>query len=408
MLAHLSHWILFGVLAQAPSEAALLKAVPADVNVAIRTRGVESTKDDLVAMLKAMNPEWGNMAEGALSGQLAQLREHHGAHAVRSPFVALIRMPEPGDEPGPPPFAVVVPAENYKETIKELSGGKDVELKHQDGDYDMFDSPDGNGSWYAAKASGVVAFGPSKELIAAIAKPGGKRLDSVLTGPSAKGFLGGDLGVYLNAATFTKRYADQIDQARQSMMAAMEGRQQAGNAGAMQFAKEFYGGLFDSLKYADVLTLNVDVAEKGLHLAGFLKVKPDSDAAKSIAGILTSDAESIGNLPRGAMAYVYMNVGAKTFERLQGMSLKMLSGGGKPRPSWRRPWPSSTGWAGSNPSAPRRWTRACATLNDIKVEDPKKFMEASIAMLQAMSGGEGRPISTRSSRSSPPPRRIRG
>ncbi len=29
------------------------------------------------------------------------------------------------------------------------------------------------------------------------------------------------------------------------------------------------------------------------------------------------------------------------------------------------------------------------TINDIKVADPKKFMDASIAMLQAMSGGEG-------------------
>ena len=49
--------------------------------------------------------------------------------------------------------------------------------------------------------------------------------------------------------------------------------------------RTFYGGLFDSLKYADALTLNLDVAEKGLHLAGFLKVKPDSDAAKSIAEV---------------------------------------------------------------------------------------------------------------------------
>ena len=83
MLAHLSHWILFAALGQAPPEAALLKAAPADVDVAIRTRGLEATRDDLLAMLKAMNPEWGNMAEGMLAGPLAQLREHHGAHACQ-------------------------------------------------------------------------------------------------------------------------------------------------------------------------------------------------------------------------------------------------------------------------------------------------------------------------------------
>ena len=31
----------------------------------------------------------------------------------------------------------------------------------------------------------------------------------------------------------------------------------------MQFAKDFYGGLFDSLKYADALTLNIDVVGEG-------------------------------------------------------------------------------------------------------------------------------------------------
>ncbi len=388
MLAHLSHWILFGILAQAPSEAALLKAVPADVDVAIRIKGVEATRDDLLAMIKAMNPEWGNMAEGMLAGPLEQLREHHGAHASKTPFILFSRLGEPGGEGGPPPFAVVIPTDDYKGMLKELSGGKDVELKHQDGDYDAFDGPGGQGNWYAAQAQGVVAFGPSKELIAAFAKPGGKTLDSVLTGSPARGFLGGDIGVYVNAATLTKRYADQIDQARQGMMAAMEA-QQGANAGAMQFAKEFYGGLFDSLKYADVLTLNVDVAETQLHLAGFLKLKPDSDAAKSIAGILTSDAESLGNLPRGAMAYVYMNVGAKTFERFQGMTMKMLSGGGKASPALEKAMTEFHGMGRIESIGSASMDNGMRTLNDIKVDDPKKFMDASIAMLQAMSGGEG-------------------
>ena len=136
-----------------------------------------------------------------------------------------------GGEGGPPPFAVVVPSDDYKGTLKELSGGKDVELKHQDGDYDAFDGPDGQGTWYAAKAAGIVAFGPSKDLIASIAKRGGKTLDSVLTGSAARTFLGGDIGVYVNAASLTKRYADQIEQARQALMAVMDqAGQQAGNA----------------------------------------------------------------------------------------------------------------------------------------------------------------------------------
>ena len=114
MLAHLSHWIMFAALAQAPAESALLKAVPADVDVAIRTRGVEATRDDLIAMVKAMDAQWGNMAEGMLAGPLAELREKHGAHASKTPFITMLRLPDPGGDGGPPAFAVVIPTDDYK------------------------------------------------------------------------------------------------------------------------------------------------------------------------------------------------------------------------------------------------------------------------------------------------------
>src|SRR5262249_20497628 len=68
MLTLISQWILIATLGQAPSEAALLKAAPAEVDVAVRVRGLEAARDDLLAMLKEMNPDWGNMAEGALGG----------------------------------------------------------------------------------------------------------------------------------------------------------------------------------------------------------------------------------------------------------------------------------------------------------------------------------------------------
>jgi hypothetical protein len=390
MLAQISQWILIAAFGQAPSEAALLKAAPADVDVAVRIRGVEATRDDLLAMLKAMNPEWANMAEGALAGPLEHFSQMHGGHASKTPFLTLMRFGEAGGEGGPPPFAALVPSDNYQGTLKELSGGKDVELKHQDGDYDAFDGPGGQGTWYAAKAPGIVAFGPSKELIASVAKRGGKTLDSVLTGSGARSFTGGDIGVYVNAASLTKRYADQIEQARQGLMAVMDqAGQQAGNAGQVQFIKDFYGGMFDSLKYADVLTLNLDVAEKGLHLAAFLKAKADADIAKSISETRTGDAGTLGNLAPGAMAYAYMNVASETFDRFMGMSLRMMAGGGKASPELEKAMAEFHGLGRIESIGSMSMEKGMRGLNDIKVDDPKKFINASLSMLRGMSGGEG-------------------
>lgn len=368
----------------------MLKAAPAEVDLAVRTRGLEATRDDVLAMLKAINPDWANMAEGTLAGPLGQIREHHGAHAVTSPFLVLVRIGEAADGGGPPPFAVLVPSDDYKGVIKELSGGKDVELKHQDGDYDAFDAPDGNGSWYAAKGQGIVAFGSSKSLVADIAKRGGKTLDSVVTGAGAKAFFGGDFGIYVNAASLATRYEAQIDQFRQTFMGALDqAAQQGNNAGVMQFAKDLYGGMFDSIKYADGLTAHIDISEKGAHLAAFLKVKNDSEAAKSIAGVKSDALASLDRLPPDAMAYVYMNVGARTFDRLQGMSLKMINTGGKPSPEVEKAQAELHSLGRIESLGTAAFEKGVRSFKDIRVSDPRKYIDASIAINRAMSGGEG-------------------
>ena len=381
MLAQLSNWILIAALGQAPPEAALLKAAPAEVDLAVRTRGLEATRDDVLAMLKAINPDWANMAEGTLAGPLGQIREHHGAHAVTSPFLVLMRIGEAGDGGGPPPFAVLVPSDDYKSVLKELSGGKDVELKHQDGDYDAFDAPDGNGTWYAAKGQGIVAFGSSKSLIADIAKRGGKTLDSVVTGAGAKAFFGGDLGIYVNAASLATRYEAQIDQARQTFMGALDqAAQQGNNAGVMEFAKDFYGGMFDSIKYADGLTAHIDISEKGAHLAAFLKVKNDSEAAKSITGVKSDALASLDKLPPDAMAYVYMNVGARTFDRFQAMSLRMINAGGKPSPEIEKATAELHSLGRIESLGTAAFEKGIRSFKEIRVGDPRKYIDASVAM----------------------------
>lgn len=389
MLAQLSQWLLIAAIGQAAPEAALLKAAPADVDVAVRVRGLEATRDDLLAMLKAMNPDWANMAEGALGGPLDQVRATHGARAVKSPFIGLVRFGEAGGAGGPPPFAIVMPSDDYKGSLKEFMGGNDVELKHQqDGDYDAFDGPGGQGTWYAASAKGIVALGTSKSLIADIAKRPGKTLDSVLTGPAAGSFSGGDIGVYVNAASLTQRYAEQIEQGRQMLMGALDqAGQQAGNASTMKVAKEMYASLFDALKYADGLTFHLDIAGKGLHVGGFLKLKADSDAAKAVSEVRSEELAALGKLPPGAMAYTYMNVGAKTFDRLKGMSLKMITDAGKPSPALEKALADlhATGRIETVGSASME--KGMTSFNAMKTEDPRGFIEKRLAILRAMGGG---------------------
>ena len=96
MLVPMSMWILAVSLGQSPApvaaDAGWLKAVPADVDVAVRIRGVDATHADLMAMLRIMSPALAKRAEQGLTGHLAQFRQKFGEAAGRTPWVGLIRI----------------------------------------------------------------------------------------------------------------------------------------------------------------------------------------------------------------------------------------------------------------------------------------------------------------------------
>ena len=89
MLVPLSMWILAAALGQSPApvaaDAGWLKAVPADVEVAFRVRGVDAAQADLLAMLKIMSPALADRAEQGLAGPLAQFRQKFGAGRDENP-----------------------------------------------------------------------------------------------------------------------------------------------------------------------------------------------------------------------------------------------------------------------------------------------------------------------------------
>jgi hypothetical protein len=389
MLAQLSMWVLTATLAQAAPEPAWLKAVPADVDVAIQVRGLESARDDVVAMLKAMSPAFANTAEPALKTQLDQFAKNYGTPSTRTPFVTLIRVVDPAQE-GSKPFAVLVLADNYEGVLKSISGGKDVKLTPQDGGFDAFDSPEGNGTWYAAKGTGFVAFGADKKLVAAVARPGEQSLDSRLTPALRKAFLDGDAGVYVNAATLVTRYADQIDQARQALMNALDNAgQQMGNAGSMEAAKQIYGGLFDALKVADMLALDLDAAAEGANLSGVLAVKPDSDAARAIAQADPGTGAELAKLAADSAFYVYMKLDAEVVNRLQAMGMKVMAPEGKTTPEQQKALDQLRAVGRIESVGAMTMDHGMRGLTVVETRDPQAQIAATGAMLQSMKGGEG-------------------
>jgi len=388
MLTSFSVCLLAAILGQAPTDAAWLKAIPDDVDVAIRSRGLDATRADVVAMLKAMSPTLAETAEPALTNQLAQLETQFGAIAVRSPWVGVVRI-VPGAAGGPPPFAILVLQDDYPGILKAVSGGKEPELKHLADGVDSLSAPQGEGLWYATKGAGFTAVGPDQALITAIAKPKGKTLDKILTPTTAKPFLDGDLGLYVNVAALATRYADQIDGARQAMLATLDqAGGQAGNVASIESAKGLYNGLFDSLKYADVLALDLDAAAAGFHLSGVLTAKPGSDAAKAIAASQIGTGSELAQFAADNAYFIYMNMGADTIDRFMTMSLRVTSPAGKPSPELEQARAALREQGRVETVSGIGFDKGMTGVTLSHVADPKKFLEISKSIAQASKGGK--------------------
>jgi len=387
MFAQLSMWVLVATLGQTPAEttaaAVWLKAVPGDVDVVVRSRGLESTSGDLTEMIKAMSPRAAEAAAPALSGLLGQFRSQYGEDAVKTPWVGLARAVRPGPD-GVLPFAVLVMKDDYQDVLKKVAAGKEVALKPQDGGFDAFDGPQGAGSWFAFKGAGFVAFGPDRELIAAVAKPGGKTLDTVLTPALAKSLLAGDLGLYVNVSRLATRYADQIAQARQTFMATLDqAAQKTPNGASMESIKQMYGSLFDAIQEADTLTLGLDFAASGLQIAGQLDLKPGPEPAKETP----ANQEGLADLNRlapDAAFYMYMNMPASTVGKFQNMSLRMLSPGGKLGPELTRVMERFNALGRIETLGAASFENGMRMFNVVNTTDPKAYMAATEAMLTAM------------------------
>jgi len=388
MMLHLSTFILAATLGQAPAETNWLEAVPAEADVVIRVRGTEPVRKDLTAMLTAMSAALGAQAGPGLEQAAAGFKAQLGEAAANEPFLALLRGVAP-ENPAQPPLAVVVKSNSLDAILQGLGGGKAPTLKHEDAGYDSFEGPQA-ATWYAARRGDLAAFGPDKVLVAGFAKPGAPSFTKGLSAASTARFASGDIGLCVNAAALTTRYTDQIAQGKQGLMATLDqaGQQQPGGAGMMEFIKTIYGGMFDSIKEAETLTVNLDFAAEGLSVGGELAVKADSAAVKSIAASRKSDASQIAKMPADAAYYVYMNLDPKTFEKLQTMGLRMLSSGGKPSPELEAALAKQRGVGRVENIAAVSMDHGMRSINVMNAADPKALLATTEASIKAMTGAD--------------------
>jgi hypothetical protein len=385
MIAQVATILLAAALGQGAPDTGWLKAIPAEADVVVHVRSVDAARDDLVAMIKAMSPTLAQQAAPAIEGLAAQFAQRFGKEGAASEFLAVMRI-VPGQDGGRMPFAVLVRGDDHAAILGSVSGGQGERKPEADGT-ESFQGIDG-ATWYGAQGAGFTAFGPDRALIAAIARPGEKTVGAAIGGDAAAKLLAGDLGAYVNVAALATRYADQIDAARGQFLALLDaGAQQAGgNAQAMAAAKELYGKLFDGIKLADALVVNLDFDAAGLDVAGVATVKPGTEAAKRLAAAeAPGDFAELAKLPADAGYFFHMDLDAATVTALQKFSMSMaVPAGGSPSPEAQKAADAMKALGRMRTDGSAGFGNGFSTFGVVHVADAQKLVEATLANSRAM------------------------
>jgi hypothetical protein len=369
-----------------PAEAAWLKALPGDVEMAMHVRGLGTVKDDLASMLKAMSPSAEQSLVPRLDAALQDVRRQIGEDVLpsNSPILTVARLPKPGQDPGPqgPPFLTLGAVKNYEALLKAGFSLKNPKTKKEAGGFESTTGPDEMGveqTIYSYKGTGFAAVSNDEALMKAVAKPSGRTLDTKIRGEVATAFFGGDVGLYVDLATIQESYGDQIEQIRQSLPPGPQG-----------VNTNF---LFDALKSGQGLSFHLDFAADGLLLSGIATVKEGSAAAKKLANPRSGTGEIVGRMPEDASLYLYTNADPDTFERLTRQSLQITSGGAEnDSPELKKAFDLQREAGIQESVTAVTMKQGMRTIAVMMANDPKKLMEGVTAVAKAQKAGGGQGV----------------
>jgi hypothetical protein len=304
-----------------PPDKSALRAVPASAPLVIHVRGVEGTKERLVALIKSALPEVAPQAEAGLDELKNGIegRKLRGLPKDGPVFLAFTEVPRPGDNPAK--AAAVFAGANYAELRDSiLKGDERKGLKANDAGYEEATLETGEPIFFVDGKDYAAVF-LKKEVAAAFTKkqPG---LDTRMSAEQAAKFLAGDVGVYVNMDLVNKEYAEQIKEAReavdQALKRAAEGLTK-NERGLVQIAQRLAGPAFQAVQDSRGLLLTAEFRPAGLALHLDSEFRPDSPTAGALKDARPVSFAELDRLPAGQMIYLGLRANPAVVEALGGL-----------------------------------------------------------------------------------------
>jgi hypothetical protein len=363
-----------------------LAQVPASAPFVFHVRGVERTKDRLLALIKTAVPD-----------QLAKVREHveeamkeglkdrklEGVAPAGPIFFVMTELPQPGG--AEPPAALIAHVTNYKAFLDGMLTEEERKALKKDGDFETTQVM--GQDVYLLHRSGYAIMAHTKEAAEQFTKkqPG---LDTKLDKATAARILESDVSLYVDVAAVNKTYGDQIQQAQQQVdtvigLAASQAPE--ASKASIEMGKKMIAGFFQALKDSQSFLVTGDFRPDGVavHVGGRVAAGSPSDSI--LKGAEPTPLGELRNLPAGQLAYFTMKSDPGMMEALkpfiaaaygedeskdvqEALDLLNQAGAGVTYLSYNLP---------------------VETLAVASYKDPQKALKGQMKLLQAMKAGSG-------------------
>jgi hypothetical protein len=371
------------VLGQTPTasgaaESAWLKFVPADSEVIVRVRGLEAVKTDVGKMLDAMSPVLADQAKPFIDSVIANLATQFGPAATQAPLLVVVRLPKEQESLA---YTVLVKSDDYAGVQKSLAGGE-VKTTSNPGGYDEIKGSQDK-KIFTYKGQGFVAFGEEESMVAAVAKPK-QTIDAAMNDDLRARLFHGDVAVYVNVAIVQARFADHIDAARTQFLVGLD-QAPVPNDQMREINKKLFNGMFDALKVGEGLALSFDFDASGLAVTSQASVKPDSDAAKSLANAHPTAPTLIAKLPAGGATFVDLNLESGQLAGITKLATTATFGAaGKASPEVEKALDRYLKAAEGEMATSTRLADGVQSVSVLAPKDPKEAVSAFAQAMKAM------------------------
>lgn len=377
-------------LAAAPVDTtgtAALAQVPADAPLVLYVRGVERTKDRLLAMAKNALPDLGPKIQDLVEEKFKDLlmgRQLKGLAKDGPLFLVTVKMPHGNVAPGNSGMAFVVAVTNFADFRDGLlTDDERKTLKPDKAGYETA-SVEGETTYFLDR-NGYAVVTQDKEVAEKFLKkqPG---LDGKLAKQTAQKLLASDVSLYVDMTAVNKEFGPQIKQFRPlikffiQQLAAQSGQQVA------QMYEGIFDGIFRFVEDSRVLLVAGDFRPQGLAFGLQNQVGADTQVNAFLKGAKPGALGQLGTLPAGQLGYMAAELPPELF-KLYGPALQGFYGsedaeGKKLRDAWE-----ALTAAGPQAGA-MTFNYPTGGLQVWQYRDPVKAAAAQLKLFQEFQNGE--------------------